>query len=622
MRILKIFIFLLCIYQVAHSQNAKLKKANKLFANHSYVQAAELYEELKITEDSLLINLGDAYYYNSIMDKAVANYSKVISSQPLNSNDIYFKYAHALYATNALGNADSIMSILTKKKIHTPSFISKVNLANPFINELKKISVGSTSGDFGITYFGEKLAFSSLRNTNNQNYSWNDKPYLDLYSATFSDTGALENVIPFNEDVNSKTHESNAIITNDGKTLYFSRTSLKRVKIGNNKIATVRLFKAESIDDEWTNIQELPFSSELYSVQHPSLNKDNTKLYFSSDISGGKGSFDIYYVDINDHEYGKPVNLGESINTPHLEQFPFISNKGSLYFASNGLQGLGGLDIFMCEYHDEKWSTPLNLGNTINSNLDDFAYIVDSEKNTGFLSSNREGEDHLYYLKRVKNNRKIIVEGSVRDKNSKELLPETMVTLLGENNKVIDSFKVGKDGKYLFKVSPFGLFKIEGHRPFYIPNSISFETDDSGRIELNIELEIESYDDAEEIVVEKEDGYIYIELENIYFDLDKWDIKPDGGRTLDVLVNLMKKYPRMEVQLSAHTDNRSSFDYNMILSDNRAKSAMGYLLSKGIEKKRLSSIGYGESQLLVDCGKNCSEEEHSINRRCEFIIIK
>ncbi|MCX7547651.1 OmpA family protein [Xanthomarina sp. F1114] len=621
MRILKIFFLLLIFCQVAHSQNSKLKKANKLFADRAYVQAAELYEELDIP-DSLLVNLADAYYYNSIMDKAVINYAKAISSQSFDSNSIYFKYAQALYGTKNVRKADSIMSIYNGKNLNTPTFISKVNLANPFIYDLKLITEGSQSGDFGITYFGEKVAFSSLRNTDNRTYEWNDKPYLDLYSATFEDRGALIDIIPFNKDVNSKSHESNAIITQDGQTMYFSRTSLKRVKIGEQKIATVRLFKAELVENEWSNIEELPFSSELYSIQHPSLNSDNTKLYFSSDMPGGKGSFDIYYVDINDDGYGNPINLGDAINTPHLEQFPFISDTGSLYFASNGLQGLGGLDIFMCEYNNEKWSSPLNLGSTINSSLDDFAFIVNSNDNTGFLSSNKEGMDKLYYFKRAENSRKLIVEGIVKDKNSKELLPGTMVTLFDENNKVIDSVQVKEDGKYSFKVRPFSTFKIEGYRPFYIPNTVGFETEDSGKIELNIELELESYDDAEEIVVEKEDGYVYIELENIYFDLDKWDIKPNAGKTLDVLVNLMKKYPRMEVLLGAHTDNRSTFEYNMVLSENRAKSAMNYILSKGIESNRLTSKGYGESQLLVDCGENCTEEEHSINRRCEFIIVK
>jgi outer membrane protein OmpA-like peptidoglycan-associated protein/tetratricopeptide (TPR) repeat protein len=621
MRILKIFFFLLSLCQVAYSQDAKLKKANKLFMDRSYVKAAEIYEELNVS-DSLLINLADAYYYNSLMDKAAKNYSKAISSKANITNDIYFKYAQALYGTDNVKLADSMMSIYNSKQINTPLFINKVNLANPFIYDVKLITKGAKAGDFGLTYFGEKFVFSSLRNTDSPNYNWNEKPYLDLYSATFSEKGGLENIEPFNTDVNSKTHESSAILTSDGQTMYFSRTGLKRIKIGEEKIATVRLYKAKLIDGEWSEIEELPFSSELYSIQHASLNPDGTKLYFSSDMPGGKGSFDIYYVTISGEEYSTPINLGESINTPHLEQFPFISSTGSLYFASNGLQGMGGLDVFMCEFNNDTWSSPLNLGNTVNSPSDDFAFIVNAEDNTGFLSSNREGKDQLYQFKRAENDRKLIVEGLVKDKNTKEILPETMVTLFDENNKAIDSFKVGTDGKYTFRVRPYSSFKIEGYRPFYIPNTVDFETDDSGKIELNIELEIESYDDAEEIIVVKEDGYVYIELENIYFDLDKWDIKPNAGKTLDVLVDLMNKYPRMEVQLGAHTDNRSSYDYNMVLSENRARSAMNYLLYKGIDSNRVTSKGYGESQLLVDCGENCTEEEHAINRRCEFIIVK
>ncbi|GGG54255.1 cell envelope biogenesis protein OmpA [Bizionia arctica] len=589
--------------------------------DRSYVQAAAIYEEIDIP-DSLLVNLADAYYFNSNMAKAAENYSKAIASKADTSNEVYFKYAQALYGIDNVTKADSMMSVYKDRNIQTPSFINKVNLANPFIYNLKPITEGSQSGDFGITYFGDQLAFSSSRNADGSVYNWNEKPYLDLYTATFNENGTLEDIVPFNDELNSKTHESSAILTKDGKTMYFSRTGDKRVKIGDQKIATVRLFKAQLIENEWSEIEELPFSSEFYSIQHAALNNDNSKLYFSSDMPGGKGSFDIYYVDIAGDVYGNPINLGPSINTSKLEQFPYISESGDLYFSSNGLQGLGGLDIFVCELNNFQWSTPLNLGNVINSNLDDFSFIVNIEDNTGFTSSNRDGKDQLYYFTRDKNDRKLIVEGFVRDKNTKDILPETMVTLLDENNKAIDSFQVGEDGRYSFRVKPYSKFKIEGYRPFYIPSSVDFETDDSGKIELNIELEIESYDDAEELIVEKEDGYIYIELENIYFDLNKWDIKPNAGKTLDILVNLMEKYPRMEVQLGAHTDNRSSYDYNMILSDNRAKSAMNYILSKGIPANRLTSKGYGESQLLVDCGENCTEEEHSINRRCEFIIKK
>jgi outer membrane protein OmpA-like peptidoglycan-associated protein len=341
-------------------------------------------------------------------------------------------------------------------------------------------------------------------------------------------------------------------------------------------------------------------------------------------MPGGYGSFDIYYVDLaKEGTYSSPINLGPSINTKHREQFPFISADSTLYFSSNGLIGFGGLDIFMCEVDKDSntFNTPLNLGEHVNTGKDDFSFVVNSEDNTGFLSSNRSGEDNIYHFQREKNERTYIVEGTVTDVNSQLILPNTIVTLFDENDTFVERMTVGADGKYKFYTKPNSSYRIEGFKPLFIPKDILFTTKDSGRIELDIELELESYDDAEDIVVEI-DGYVFIQLENIYFDLDKWNIEQQAATTLNVLVDLMKKYDRMEVQLGAHTDTRSTYDYNLVLSNNRAKAAMEYLISKGINKSRLTSIGYGETQLLVNCGDDCSEDEHSINRRCEFIITK
>ena len=181
---------------------------------------------------------------------------------------------------------------------------------------------------------------------------------------------------------------------------------------------------------------------------------------------------------------------------------------------------------------------------------------------------------------------------------------------------------VGADGKYKLSTLPNQHYSVEGFQPKYIPQLEYFDTNDKGNIEFNIELEIESYKDAEEIVTDDDFGNTFIQLENIYFDFAKWDIKPQAANTLDVLVALLIKYPRMEIQLGAHTDSRASYDFNLDLSDKRAKSALEYLVQNGIDRERLTSIGYGETKPLVPCGDNCTETEHSINRRVEFLILK
>lgn len=619
-----IIVISLCLGNFVFSQSSKAKKADKLFAARAYVKAAELYEQVPESPE-VLQNLGDCYYFNGFMDKAANVYRKALNPQTEDKTKLtYFRLAHALYGINEVQEADSIMSLYKTSTVDSPKLKNSLKLGAPFTYTVDMISSGNSEGDFALGYYGDQVSFASLRSQGSKTYKWNEKPYLDIFIADYTEDGTLENITALPKTINSNTHESNAVLSKDGKTLYFSRTNNKRNIIDEQKVAVVKLYKAIMVDGEWSNIEELPFSSNLYSALHPTLNGDDTKLYFSSDMPGGYGSFDIYFVDISSEgQFGEPINLGSTINTAHREQFPFISQDSTLYFTSDGLQGFGGLDIFMCEQQkaNDTFSTPLNLGEKINTGKDDFAFVVDSDNNTGFLSSNRSGSDNLYHFTRKNNERSFIVEGTVRDKNSNILLPETMITLFDKNNNAIDSVMVGVDGRYKFYTKPSTAYKIDGFKPLYIPTVVGFDTDDSGKIELNIELELESYDDAEDIVVEK-DGYVFIQLENIYFELDKWNIEPQAATTLNVLVDLMKKYPRMEVKLSAHTDTRSTYEYNMTLSNNRAKSAMEYIISRGINRSRLTSEGYGETQLLIDCGEDCSEDEHSINRRCEFMITK
>ena len=617
-----IILFLSLLPFAALGQKSSLKKANKLFDQKSYVEAAKMYQELKPSQE-VLQKLGDSYYFNTEMKLAKTPYARLFTDYKDSiPKEYYFKYAQTLKGAGDFEKADEIMTEYLGFEVDTKKFIENLNHIVPYNYEIKRMTQSARTGDFGISYFGDKVVFSSLRNTESPNYKWNERPYLDLYEATVSSEEELQNIKPFSKDINTKTHESNATFTKDGKTMYFSRTNDKRVLIGEELVATVKLYRAELIDTTWTNIMELPFSSDSYSTEHPVLSKDNSKLYFASDMPGTLGSFDIFYVELIADSFGAIVHLDKTINTVHREQFPFVDDENTLYFASDGHQGIGGLDIFMSKMYNNTYSKPLNLGETINSELDDFGYILNEKTNKGYFASNRSGSDNLYAFTRTKNNRQFTVEGDVRDKNSKNLLPGTTVTLFDDKGVMIGQMVVGEDAQYVFNTEPNKTYTIEGYRDFYIPTTQQFTTNDDGRIVFSIELEIESYDDAEDIVVTKDDGYIYIELENIYFDFNQWDIKPQAAKTLDVLVGLLKKYPRMEIQLGAHTDNRASDLYNLKLSQNRAAATLEYLVDNGINRNRLRSKGYGERVPLVKCGDNCTEDEHSINRRCEFLILK
>src|SRR5690606_31905223 len=479
---------------------------------------------------------------------------------------------------------------------------------------------------FGLSFYGDdKVVFASTRNTESPNYAWNDTPYLDLYAATMSGNGTLENIEPFSEAINTDSHESNAVFTKDGKTMYFNRTNATRKKDDEDKIAHIKIYKAELVDGNWTNITALPFTSNTYSTEHPALSNDEKTLYFASDMPGTYGSFDIYKVAINDDgTYGAPENLGTTINTKHREQFPFISDYDVLYFSSIGHEGFGGLDVFRSNMVNGVFDTPVNLGSSINSSLDDFAYVIREKDNKGFVSSNRSGFDKMMAFTREENIlTKYQVKGIVQDKNSKELLTGALVTLFDEAGNVLQDTLVGDKAYYLFKIEPNKKYKVRGTRKAYVPQDVEFSTNSDGQVQHNIYLSLESFADTEERIKKDEAGELKIELDKIYFDFDKSKIRNDAATTLNVLVDLMNKYPSMEVEVSAHTDARGNDQYNLDLSKRRAASTLEYLVSKGIDRNRLKSIGYGEMQPLNNCTEPnmCTDEEYDVNRRCEFKIL-
>ena len=626
MKKLYYILFVFCSITTLFAQKkVSVKQANSLFDSRSYVKAAEAYEQLPQTKQNLQ-NLGDCYYYNFQMNNAIRAYGQLFFTfKDSVKKEVFFRYANALKGTKDYEKGDAIMSEYIGFEQNTTQFMKNVTRNTPNSFKLQMMSKNKTNGDFGISFYGDKVVFASARNVEKKAYGWNDRPYLDLFSAFVNSEGQLVKVEPFSDVINSKKHESNATFSADLKTIYFNRTGEKQVKVGDEKVAMVKIYKAELVNDKWANITMLPFSNDFYSVEHPFLTKDGKKLYFSSDMPGSLGSFDIYVVDVNeDGTYSQPRNLGETINTNQREQFPFLTDDGTLYFASDGHQGNGNLDIFMSlKISDTEFDKPLNLGSTINSEMDDFNFILDEKKNQGYFASNRTGDDNLYTFIKVENELQYLVEGEVRDMKSMQLLPGSIVKLFNEEGNLLEEIVVGKDGSFTFNTEPDKKYKIMAFKDFYIPAEATFDTSKKGKVYIDLQMKVESYYDAEDIINKKEDGTVLIDLENIYFDLDKWNIKPQAAQVLDVLIGILKKYPYMEIEIGSHTDSRASDMYNLRLSNKRAASALEYLVQNGVGRNRLRSVGYGETKPLIICPKNdCTEAEYAINRRCTFMILK
>ncbi|MFT6338816.1 MAG: hypothetical protein ACJATI_005595, partial [Halioglobus sp.] len=390
--LITLFIYIIST-QLLVAQN--LRKANHLFEKRAYVAATELFLNQTDKTQEVLEKLGDCYYYNSNMEEASKWYGVLFSEYENTTTPAYvFRYTQALKGKEKYAEADKLFEKYNEGiKVNTLGLFEALNasIERPYI--IHTVSENTNGSDFGTSFYGDKIVFASTRSIG-EAYDWNDQPYLDLYIAEVDNQDNLTNVSSLSNTINTKVHEANAVFTKDGNTMYFTRNNYHdgKKKRDENKISHLKIYSAKKVNGSWINIKELSFNSDNYSVSHPTLSKDESQLYFSSDMPGTLGSFDIFVVERNENgTYGTPKNLGSTINTEQREQFPFVSKNNTLYFASDGHLGLGGLDIFKSTMRDGNYSNPKNLSDKINSNLDDFAFIIDETSETGYFSSNRKG---------------------------------------------------------------------------------------------------------------------------------------------------------------------------------------------------------------------------------------
>ncbi len=606
------------------SMHAQMGKADKLFARRSFVEAAEAYTKVAMKKPSKEVfeKLGDCYFYNNKMTRAAKWYEKALLKYPEAMDEtVLFRYLQVLKSQKEYAKVDqwtATYNEIAENKIDETNTLDLVSrLSHSIIKNIavKNVTANTKKSEFGATYYGDEVLIASPR-IDGKVYSWNQQGYLDIFTTTVGEEGDLTNMQPFSPTINSDLHEANMTFTADGKTVYFTRNSKKKDE---NKVSHLKIYSASLNGGAWGNIQELPFCGDTFSVAHPALNEANDVLYFASDMEGTLGGFDLFRVAIKkDGTYGAPVNLGPTINTPQREQFPFISSIGDLYFTSDGLPGIGGLDIFKATPKDTTFNKPKNMGMPFNSSMDDFSFIMDEMAQTGYFSSNRldgKGDDDVYAFY----TESLTLYGKVKDKTSQEVIPEAMVVLYDGNGEVLDEMQVGEDGYYEFELAPNGSYGLKGTKDLYIPSATDFATDYKGDVEKDIFLEMETYEVVEpKIVVVDEKPQIV--LNPIYFDFDKWNIRPDAAKELDEAVAILVKYPEMQIEIGSHTDRRGDATYNQQLSEKRAKSTMNYMISKGVNAGNMTYKGYGESQPKVTCGKDCTERDHDINRRSEFVL--
>lgn len=495
---------------------------------------------------------------------------------------------------------------------------------------VKLENINTKQADFGVNFMGKnQIVFASPNEKVTivkKVWRENGQPYLDLYVGDIDSTGAIVNKRKLEGAINKRLHEASVAFTKDLKTVYFSGNNYnekeKSIR-GKEGYDNVQLYRATlNSEGMWGTIEKLPFNSDDFSTGLPSLSSDEKKLYFASNRPGGFGKTDLYVVDVKaDGSFGEPKNLGDKINTEEREMFPFIADDNILYFSSTGHPGYGGLDVFAVKIFDSTVSPVLNLEQPINSIKDDFAYIINDEAQKGFVSSNREGkgDDDIYSF--IEEEKLFIeclqeVKGIVRDENTKEAIPGAIVQLLDKDGKQLQITAAHEDdGTYIFKVPCGKEYAIVATNDGYLKKKIEFSTVndlDQPALEQNLDMT------PDFIIVGDE---LLVNINVIYFDFNKYNIRPDAATELDKVVEVMKKYPELDIHAISHTDERGTASYNMRLSKKRAKSTVDYLIAKGIDPNRVTSEGKGESQPAVNCkAKQCTEEEHQLNRRTNFKV--
>ena len=616
------------------AQDKSSKKADKQFSKLEFVKAAESYKKLinnGKSSDYVVAQLAECYY--NIFNTVEAEKWYATLAEDSSDPDIIFKYSQMLKANGKyklsnkwmnkfveLRPADNRATSFLKNPNYLPKIISKGKRFN-----VQNLDINSEYSDFGGTINNNKLYITSSRNTvglfdlgrwitQRINYGWNNEPYLDIYSFDVTDSGSYLNEDYLGSNINTKYHEGLASFDNEGN-MYISRESFYENEYvkdpeSNNITSLIGIYK---ITKGEKNVVALNINSVEYSVKNPSVSSDGKTLYFSSDMPGGFGNFDIYKGDIDEQgNINNVENLGQKVNTEGQEMFPFIGDKNNLYFSSDSQLGLGGLDVFFTKEVDGKWASVRNVGIPVNSNADDFAFNMNEATGEGFVSSNRsggKGSDDIYSIKRLIPICDVLLTANVMDAKTK-LSIDSATTSISDNEGNIASTKTSSNegvSEFMLVCDEAGKLIVskEGYNSKIVDLKISNEEFTSIDVML---------DPIEKIIVAEK-----IELNTIYFDFDKSNIKAEAAFELDKLVQIMNKYPEMTVSIESHTDSKGPSSYNQRLSERRAKTTSQYVISKGIDSSRLISTGKGESSPVVDC-TNCSKEEDQLNRRSEFII--
>jgi peptidoglycan-associated lipoprotein len=637
------------IFLSVNAQSKKAFKAEAAFKAGEYYTAIDLYRDAyndirdKSKKDEILFRIAECYRFMNEPVKAELWYNKAIGKNYSNPI-IYFYLAEMQKMNQKYEEAKDSYKEYKKKAPNDPRAddgIRSCDLAmqwieNPNGYQVESIKFfNSKSNDFAPAYASSDYGtvyFTSMREGSSGNavHGATGQSFADLYVSRVDRKGAWSAPVPL-VGVNTEFDEGAPCLSKDYKTLYFTRC-----KSSKNKAFGCQVYYSELDGDQWGKDKIIELAADSVVIAHPAISPDELTLYFVSDMEGGKGGKDIWKVTRANKgdEWSKPENLGPQINTSGDEVFPYVHPDGTLYFSSNGLVGMGGLDIFKATPNEKGGWKVENMESPINSSADDYGITFMADQEKGFLSSSRttRGDDDIFIfsLPPLKFN----VVGVVRDEKTNQALPEATIKSISSDGITLDA-KADKAGTFRLILKPNTDYIFIASKEGYL-NGKERETtkglDRSRDFKTQILL----------TSIEKP-----IELPNIFYDFAKWDLRPESMVALDKLVETLNDNPNITIELMSHTDSRGSDVDNMTLSQKRAQSVVDYLIEKGIASDRLTAKGYGETvpktidkklaeqytflkedAVLTEAFINAladsdlQEIAHQVNRRTEFRVLR
>jgi len=653
LKIVYVLLFLWCSLEIVQAQDASRVGAN-LYDNLAYKEVIKLYESKDQLNLEEMERVANGYRLNHDTENAALWFGEVIKESDNPLNVLY--YAQALQSNGDYQNAKKYFlqynkllgaGAVDRRGVYLAAAIDRMNdwKDEQDIVLKEETAINSESLDFSPVFYQDGIVFvSSRKGKNKRKYNWTGAYFMNLYYAAANKDGELKSVESFSKMINSEYHEGPVAFNKNFDRIFFTRNDHLKGKLKKNKEGVVKLgiFTAVRNGDSWTEPRSIDFNTTEYEECHPALTADGKYLYFASDREGGEGGMDLYVSEFIAGKWGDPINLGPNVNTPGNDVFPFIHDDGTLYFASDGWGGLGGLDIFKTKKEENhQWTPATNMGQPYNSRKDDFGFVLNVLGTEGYLNSSRKGgkgKDDIYSFKRNVFSEKIKepkVVGEEKSSITYYHITNNHYSGMPLDEKPTPKPKVLEEPQPEKTILPIEEEEVDYSSVMTAPPTPS-QPEELPKPQLKptpeptpepvFKVKNKASLPSLNLMVRKSQLSIgdVFELKNLYYSFDKYDVKKSGAKELDRLVGIMKKHPTMEIELSAHTDARGKNSYNQWLSKKRAEGAMKYIVSRGIKSSRIIAKGYGETQLQNNCadGVQCEEKYHWMNRRTEVKILK